>query len=174
MPHIIHSDAEQSLNSRYFTPGRSLICDICSRAGHLARSCYYHKVNHHCHKTQSCQISWALDLFGHAYFVLRRWWFLLHQRQTNQCIADSLKMPPSTEVSHLHPVWDPGPHPEGLSQPLLPQLWPPVTQAQALREAPAVEPTLQALWRDWAPSRRELLLICLQSIACWDSLPSGS
>lgn len=37
------SDKDKPLNSRYFTPGRSLICDICSRAGHLARSCYYHK-----------------------------------------------------------------------------------------------------------------------------------
>lgn len=35
--------ADQSLPSRYFVPGRSLICNICNRTGHLAKSCYYHK-----------------------------------------------------------------------------------------------------------------------------------
>ncbi|XP_022616029.1 zinc finger CCHC domain-containing protein 7-like [Seriola dumerili] len=35
--------ADQSLSSRYFGPGRSLICQICNRTGHLAKSCYYHK-----------------------------------------------------------------------------------------------------------------------------------
>ncbi|XP_044061206.1 zinc finger CCHC domain-containing protein 7-like [Siniperca chuatsi] len=35
--------ADQSLPSRYFVPGRSLICNVCNRTGHLAKSCYYHK-----------------------------------------------------------------------------------------------------------------------------------
>ncbi|XP_051276597.1 zinc finger CCHC domain-containing protein 7-like isoform X2 [Dicentrarchus labrax] len=28
---------------RYFVPGPSLICNVCNRTGHLAKSCYYHK-----------------------------------------------------------------------------------------------------------------------------------
>lgn len=35
--------ADQSLPTRYFVPGRSLICNICNRTGHLAKICYYHK-----------------------------------------------------------------------------------------------------------------------------------
>ncbi|XP_070769538.1 zinc finger CCHC domain-containing protein 7-like [Enoplosus armatus] len=35
--------ADQSLAGRYFVPGRSLICNICNRTGHLAKSCYYYK-----------------------------------------------------------------------------------------------------------------------------------
>ncbi|XP_029297469.1 zinc finger CCHC domain-containing protein 7-like [Cottoperca gobio] len=35
--------ADRSLPSRYFVAGRSLICNICNRTGHLAKSCYYHK-----------------------------------------------------------------------------------------------------------------------------------
>ncbi|XP_028444555.1 zinc finger CCHC domain-containing protein 7 isoform X3 [Perca flavescens] len=35
--------AYQSLPSRYFATGRSLICNICNRTGHIAKSCYYHK-----------------------------------------------------------------------------------------------------------------------------------
>ncbi|KAM3611968.1 uncharacterized protein V6R79_000173 [Siganus canaliculatus] len=35
--------ADQSFPNRYFTPGRSLICNICSREGHLAKRCYYNK-----------------------------------------------------------------------------------------------------------------------------------
>uniref|UniRef100_A0A3B5L482 Zinc finger CCHC domain-containing protein 7 n=1 Tax=Xiphophorus couchianus TaxID=32473 RepID=A0A3B5L482_9TELE len=34
----------QSLGSRYFMAGRSSLCNICSRMGHVARSCYFHKV----------------------------------------------------------------------------------------------------------------------------------
>ncbi|CAK6972721.1 zinc finger CCHC domain-containing protein 7-like [Scomber scombrus] len=33
----------QSLLSRYFVRGRPLMCHICNRAGHLAKSCYIHK-----------------------------------------------------------------------------------------------------------------------------------
>ncbi|TMS17594.1 Zinc finger CCHC domain-containing protein 7 [Larimichthys crocea] len=35
--------ADPSLPVRYFAPGGSLICNICNRTGHLAKSCYYHK-----------------------------------------------------------------------------------------------------------------------------------
>ncbi|XP_070692473.1 zinc finger CCHC domain-containing protein 7-like [Pempheris klunzingeri] len=35
--------ADPSLVGRYFLPGRSLICNICNRTGHLAKSCYYHR-----------------------------------------------------------------------------------------------------------------------------------
>uniref|UniRef100_A0A671VR81 Zinc finger CCHC domain-containing protein 7 n=1 Tax=Sparus aurata TaxID=8175 RepID=A0A671VR81_SPAAU len=35
--------ADLSLPARYFAPGRSLVCNICNRTGHLAKSCYYHK-----------------------------------------------------------------------------------------------------------------------------------
>ncbi|KAG7230376.1 hypothetical protein INR49_024482 [Caranx melampygus] len=35
--------ADQSVSSRYFGTGRSLICQMCNRTGHLAKSCYYHK-----------------------------------------------------------------------------------------------------------------------------------
>ncbi|XP_037636107.1 zinc finger CCHC domain-containing protein 7-like [Sebastes umbrosus] len=35
--------ADKSLPSRYFLTGRSLICNICNRTGHIAKSCYYHK-----------------------------------------------------------------------------------------------------------------------------------
>ncbi|XP_075959974.1 uncharacterized protein LOC142963149 isoform X1 [Anarhichas minor] len=35
--------ADRSLPSRYFMTGRSLICHICKKAGHLAKSCYNHK-----------------------------------------------------------------------------------------------------------------------------------
>ena len=38
----------------------------------------------------------------------------------------------SAEMSHLRPLWNPGPHPEGLSGPPLPQLWPTFTWPQAL------------------------------------------
>ncbi|XP_041800419.1 zinc finger CCHC domain-containing protein 7-like isoform X2 [Chelmon rostratus] len=37
------SGADQSLPVRYFVPGHSLICNMCNRTGHLAKSCYYHK-----------------------------------------------------------------------------------------------------------------------------------
>ncbi|XP_018524442.1 zinc finger CCHC domain-containing protein 7 [Lates calcarifer] len=37
------SEKDKSLSSRYFMPGRSLLCNICNRTGHLAKSCYYHK-----------------------------------------------------------------------------------------------------------------------------------
>ncbi|KAM4732736.1 uncharacterized protein FYW61_008418 [Anableps anableps] len=33
----------QSLGSRYFMAGRSAICNICNRMGHVAKSCYFHK-----------------------------------------------------------------------------------------------------------------------------------
>uniref|UniRef100_A0A3P8SWQ2 Zinc finger CCHC domain-containing protein 7 n=1 Tax=Amphiprion percula TaxID=161767 RepID=A0A3P8SWQ2_AMPPE len=35
--------ADQSLASRYFVPGQSLICHVCNRTGHLAKSCYLYK-----------------------------------------------------------------------------------------------------------------------------------
>ncbi|XP_030594510.1 zinc finger CCHC domain-containing protein 7-like isoform X2 [Archocentrus centrarchus] len=35
--------ADRSLTSRYFTPGGSLICRICNRMGHLAKSCTLRK-----------------------------------------------------------------------------------------------------------------------------------
>lgn len=35
--------ADQSLLSRYFVRGRSLMCHICNRTGHQAKSCYIHK-----------------------------------------------------------------------------------------------------------------------------------
>ncbi|KAM9356694.1 uncharacterized protein ABDE67_004277 [Symphorus nematophorus] len=35
--------ADQSLPIRYFVSGRSLICNLCNRTGHLAKRCYYHK-----------------------------------------------------------------------------------------------------------------------------------
>uniref|UniRef100_A0A3Q2QRP1 Zinc finger CCHC domain-containing protein 7 n=1 Tax=Fundulus heteroclitus TaxID=8078 RepID=A0A3Q2QRP1_FUNHE len=35
--------AAQSLGSRYFMAARSSICSICSRTGHVAKSCYFHK-----------------------------------------------------------------------------------------------------------------------------------
>ncbi|XP_069027866.1 zinc finger CCHC domain-containing protein 7-like isoform X1 [Embiotoca jacksoni] len=35
--------ADPFLASRYFIPSRSLICRICNRTGHLAKSCYLHK-----------------------------------------------------------------------------------------------------------------------------------
>ncbi|XP_068571548.1 zinc finger CCHC domain-containing protein 7-like [Cebidichthys violaceus] len=34
---------DRSLPSRYFMTGRSLICHICKKMGHLAKSCYNHK-----------------------------------------------------------------------------------------------------------------------------------
>uniref|UniRef100_A0A3P8VYS2 Zinc finger CCHC domain-containing protein 7 n=1 Tax=Cynoglossus semilaevis TaxID=244447 RepID=A0A3P8VYS2_CYNSE len=34
---------DKPLNSRYFGPGRDALCTICGRAGHVAKSCYYHK-----------------------------------------------------------------------------------------------------------------------------------
>ncbi|XP_054453816.1 zinc finger CCHC domain-containing protein 7-like [Anoplopoma fimbria] len=34
---------DQSRPSRYFMTGRSLICNICKKTGHLAKSCYYYK-----------------------------------------------------------------------------------------------------------------------------------
>uniref|UniRef100_A0A665XG82 Zinc finger CCHC domain-containing protein 7 n=1 Tax=Echeneis naucrates TaxID=173247 RepID=A0A665XG82_ECHNA len=37
------SGTDQSMSSRYFVPGHSLICHMCNRTGHLAKSCYYHK-----------------------------------------------------------------------------------------------------------------------------------
>ncbi|KAG7518799.1 zinc finger CCHC domain-containing protein 7-like isoform X1 [Solea senegalensis] len=33
----------RSLTSRYFMPGRDVICNICNRTGHGAKSCYYQK-----------------------------------------------------------------------------------------------------------------------------------
>uniref|UniRef100_A0A3Q0REU0 Zinc finger CCHC domain-containing protein 7 n=1 Tax=Amphilophus citrinellus TaxID=61819 RepID=A0A3Q0REU0_AMPCI len=35
--------ADRSLTSRYFPPGGSLICRICNRMGHLAKSCTLRK-----------------------------------------------------------------------------------------------------------------------------------
>ncbi|XP_034399202.1 zinc finger CCHC domain-containing protein 7-like isoform X2 [Cyclopterus lumpus] len=35
--------ADRSLPSRYFMTGRSRICNICQKTGHLAKSCYSHK-----------------------------------------------------------------------------------------------------------------------------------
>ncbi|KAM7417595.1 hypothetical protein PAMA_017297 [Pampus argenteus] len=35
--------ADQSLLSRYFARGRSQMCHICNRTGHVAKSCYFHK-----------------------------------------------------------------------------------------------------------------------------------
>ncbi|XP_028272861.1 zinc finger CCHC domain-containing protein 7-like isoform X2 [Parambassis ranga] len=32
--------ADHALASRYFVPGRSLVCHICNRTGHLAKNCY--------------------------------------------------------------------------------------------------------------------------------------
>ncbi|KAM7389810.1 hypothetical protein PAMP_023764 [Pampus punctatissimus] len=40
--------ADQSLLNRYFARGRSLMCHICNRTGHVAKSCYFHKVMLHC------------------------------------------------------------------------------------------------------------------------------
>ncbi|XP_063342705.1 zinc finger CCHC domain-containing protein 7-like [Pelmatolapia mariae] len=37
------SGADQSLTSRYFSPGCSLMCRACNRTGHLAKSCSFHK-----------------------------------------------------------------------------------------------------------------------------------
>ncbi|XP_071313799.1 zinc finger CCHC domain-containing protein 7-like [Trachinotus anak] len=37
------SEKDKSLSSRYFVTGRSLICHMCNRTGHLAKSCYYQK-----------------------------------------------------------------------------------------------------------------------------------
>lgn len=42
------SGANRSLPIRYFVPGRSLICDICNRTGHLSKCCYYHKKSPTC------------------------------------------------------------------------------------------------------------------------------
>ena len=52
----------------------------------------------------------------------------------------------TAEMSHLYPLWDPGPHPERLSQPLLPKLWPALPRLPTLWTASTVEPTLPALW----------------------------
>ncbi|XP_054889905.1 zinc finger CCHC domain-containing protein 7 isoform X2 [Poeciliopsis prolifica] len=38
----------QSLSSRYFMAGRSSVCNICNRMGHVARSCYFHKKSPTC------------------------------------------------------------------------------------------------------------------------------
>ncbi|CAI5652320.1 zinc finger CCHC domain-containing protein 7 [Oreochromis niloticus] len=37
------SGTDQSLTSRYFSPGCSLICRVCNRTGHLAKSCSFRK-----------------------------------------------------------------------------------------------------------------------------------
>lgn len=41
---FIQCDTGKLLPVRYFVPGRSQICSICNRIGHLGSSCYYQKV----------------------------------------------------------------------------------------------------------------------------------
>lgn len=47
---FIQCDTGKLLPVRYFMPGRSQICSICNRIGHLGSSCYYQKVKECSHE----------------------------------------------------------------------------------------------------------------------------
>lgn len=71
--HLIFIQSDTSkLPVRYFLPGRSQICSICNRIGHLSSSCYYQKVKECSHEP----LHWHSHKIYHM-VISRSKWILL-------------------------------------------------------------------------------------------------